>query len=51
MIFIQFFRPENVAEAFVKVIKDGKSGEIWVAEEDLPAYLVNDSPMYKTLRQ
>ncbi|KAL7304572.1 hypothetical protein TKK_0003355 [Trichogramma kaykai] len=43
--------PDHVAEAFVAVIERGRSGEVWVCEDNLPPYPVQDCPDYKTLKR
>ena len=34
------FRFEAIAEGFLKVIKEGENGSVWVAENGEPAYEV-----------
>lgn len=41
------FRPENVAEAIVKMIKQADPGAVWVSEDNKPPFAIQDLPFYK----
>lgn len=36
-----------MAEAIVKMIKQGENGAVWVSEDDEPPYAIKDVPFYK----
>ena len=44
-----YYRPERVAEGLIEVIKKGKTGSLWVIEDDQPAYEVV-VPHYRTMK-
>lgn len=46
-LFLYNYRAENVAEAIVKMINVGKSGDVWVSEDNKPPYAIPDLTPYK----
>ena len=44
---VAFFRSENVANAIIKIIKEGKPGDAWVSENEKPPFLVSGPEDYK----
>lgn len=49
-IILKCFRPISVAKAMVHIIEHGKTGSIWVSENDEPAYEI-DLPQYPDLKK
>jgi 15-hydroxyprostaglandin dehydrogenase (NAD) len=45
-----FIRPENVGTAILKMIESAQAGDIWISEDDEPAYAIADPQPYKERR-